>query len=147
MFLYHLERAPEAPREATLLREFQEACCEQIRGVLPEEADDWLRTACAYRLREVTPAELETVRVAAWKYLGPRSLEVTIPEVCAVRAVICLLFPDDYSAYDDETPVRITRFESLDWFLRYANCVSDGRVKQLELLRTLFPNVEASQNT
>ncbi|MBA4030814.1 MAG: hypothetical protein C0478_07965 [Planctomyces sp.] len=141
--LYELERNGVVSGETGRLREFQEACCQFLAEFLPRDSEEWLRVARAYRFGEATASELEEARVAAWKHLGSASCEVSNPKVAAVRAVLGLLYPDDWEYREDE-PSRIGRFEALDYFLDYSNRLVDRRDDQARLLRELFPELAAS---
>ncbi len=138
--LYDLERHGDISGEIGRLRQFQEACCQSLVGFLPRDSEQWLSVARDYRIGAATASELEAARVAAWKYLGTASCEVVNPKVAAVRALICLLYPDDWEHREGE-PQRIGRFESLDYFLHYSNLVVDAREDQARLLREMFPEL------
>jgi hypothetical protein len=51
-----------------------------------------------------------------------------------------MLFPDDWESHDGEPP-RVCRFESIDWFLKYANEAQDRRDEQARLLLEHFPEL------
>ena len=55
--------------------------------------------------------------------------------------MICLLYPDDYAR--EETPVRVERFEILDWFVTLCNKVVDERAEQTRRLLDLYPELRA----
>jgi hypothetical protein len=103
-----------------------------LRPLLPPAAADWLQVAERYRHREASAVDLERVRVAAWEFLGKNSCDFTSSGVLAVRAVICLLFPDDYDGGD-------RWFETVHFFLDVSNRAADHQGAQSDLLRQLFP--------
>ena len=80
---------------------------------------------------KASAADLERVRVAAWNFLGKDSCNFELPGVLAVRAVICLLFSDDYD--DGES-----WFETVQFFLDVSNRAADHQREQGDLLRQLF---------
>jgi hypothetical protein len=82
---------------------------------------------------EASAADLERVRVAAWEFLGRDSCNFKLPGVLAVRAVICLLFPDDYDGGE-------MWFETIHFFLDASNRAADHQREQCKLLRQSFPD-------
>lgn len=138
--LYDLERSGEVADEIPRLRQFQEMCCQSLTEYLPPDAEQWLRVAQAYRLREATATELEQSRASAWTYIRQISDNVADPRLTAARALVILLYPDDWEYREDE-PGRIGRFESLEYFLMYCNRVVDQRAQQTQLLSELFPEL------
>lgn len=88
--------------------------------------------AARYRHNQASAADLERVRVAAWDFLGTDSCSFESPEVLAVRAVICLLFPDDYAGGE-------RWFDTVHFFLDASNRAANRQREQVELLRELFP--------
>jgi hypothetical protein len=100
--------------------------------LLPPAAEEWLQVAERYRHMQASAADLERVRVAAWEFLGKDSCDFNLPGVLAVRAVICLLFPDDYDGGE-------RWFETVHFFLDDSNRAADQQPTQSDLLRQLFP--------
>jgi hypothetical protein len=100
--------------------------------LLPRAAEEWLQVADRYRHKQASSDDLERVRVAAWGFLGKDSCNSESPGVLAVRAVICLLFPDDYEGGEQW-------FETVHFFLGVSNDAADHQRQQSELLRQLFP--------
>jgi hypothetical protein len=103
-----------------------------LAPLLPPAAKEWLQVAEQYGERQATAADLERVRVAAWDYLGKDSCNFESPNVLAVRAVICLLFPDDYEHGEQW-------FETVHFFLDVSNDAANHQREQSELLLNLFP--------
>jgi hypothetical protein len=108
------------------------AASRMLAPLLPPAAEEWLRVADRYWHKRATVADLERVRVAAWEFLGKDSCNFESPSVLAVRAVICLLFPDDYEGGEQW-------FETVHFFLDVSNRAADRQTEQSELLRRLFP--------
>jgi hypothetical protein len=104
-----------------------------LAPLLPPAAEEWLQVADRYRHKQASSDDLERVRVAAWDYLGEDSCNFKSPGVLAVRAVICLLFPDDYEGGE-------RWFETVHFFLDVSNGAADHQREQGELLRQLFPD-------
>jgi hypothetical protein len=114
------------------IRVFLAASCRLLVDLLPPTAEEWLQIAERYRMGESSEAELEEARVAAWKYLGKESCNFQSQEVLAVRALICLLFPDSYE--NGEQWGDIVHF-----FLDVSNQAADHQQEQNQMLRELFP--------
>jgi hypothetical protein len=108
------------------------AACQMLASLLPPTAEEWLQVAARYRHNQATSEDLERVRVAAWDFLGKDSCNFESPDVLAVRAVICLLFPDDYEGGEQW-------FETVQFFLDVSNGAADHKREQSVLLRQLFP--------
>ena len=102
-----------------------------LASLLPPVAEEWLQVAVRYRYNQASAADLERVRVAAWEFLGQESCNFKSTEVLAVRAVICLLFPDNYEGGE-------RWFETVHFFLDVSNLAADRQREQSELLRQLF---------
>jgi hypothetical protein len=102
-----------------------------LAPLLPPAAEEWLQVAERYRHKQASAADLERVRVAAWEFLGKDSCNFESPEVLAVRAVICLLLPDDYEGGEQW-------FETVHFFLHVSNRAADRQTEQCKLLRRLF---------
>src|SRR5262249_30203629 len=107
-----------------------------LAPLLPPAAEEWLQVAERYRYQQASAADLERVRVAAWKLLGKDSCDFGAPAVLAVRAVICLVFPDDFDGGEQW-------FETVHFFLDVSNPAADHKREQTELLRQLFPEYVA----
>jgi hypothetical protein len=103
-------------------------CCHLIGRKLPPQAWHWLQVSSDYRVGRITSQELDVARVAAWKYLGPQSCNFSSPEVNAVRAVICLMFPDNRNDW----------YDSLCVFLEFCNDAENHQEEQCQLIRELF---------
>ncbi len=112
------------------LRSLMAAGCRRLAPLLPQAAGEWLTAAEQYRVGAASAADLERVRVAAWDYLGADSCDFGSPRVLAVRAVICLLFPDDWG--DDWHDV-------VHPFLYFSNGAGDNQPEQARLMRESFP--------
>ena len=136
--LDELDRPGLLVRECGRLREFMLAASRLIAPLLPPAAEEWLEIAERYRHREASAADLERIRIAAWQFLGRHSCNFELPGVLAVRAVICLLFPDDYDGGE-------WWFETVGFFLDVSNCAADHQREQCELLRRLFPEYLGDQ--
>jgi hypothetical protein len=130
--LDELDRPGLLPRQLGRLRDFMLAASRMLAPLLPPAADEWLQVAERYRRKQVSAADLERVRVAAWDFLGKDSCNFESPGVLAVRAVICLLFPDEYEAGEQW-------FDTAHFFLDVSNGAADHQREQSELLRQLFP--------
>lgn len=68
-------------------------CVDFIPRRLPEVVMQALRTAKDFGQGRASEAELERARVACWQHLRPHDCDFADPDVCAVRAAICALFP------------------------------------------------------
>jgi len=72
-------------------------CLRAIPTALPTVGVDAIQTARRFWIEHSVPASnLEKARVACWTYLDERSASTNtdVPEYCAVRAVICVLYAD-----------------------------------------------------
>ena len=67
-----------------------EACS---RLALPEYAKESLEVAARYVKNQASAGELETVLARCWRSIEGRSSEFNDPNVAAIRAVICALYP------------------------------------------------------
>jgi hypothetical protein len=103
-----------------------------LAPLLPPAAEEWLHVANRYQEKHASAADLDRARVEAWDFLGNDSCNSESPNVLAVRAIICLLFPDDYE--DGEQ-----WFDTVQCFLVASNDAVDHRREQCELLLKLFP--------
>lgn len=56
---------------------------------------DWLAQGEAYAAGRIDDAMLEQVRVEAWDSIDGRDCDFADPQVNRVRAVLCVLYPDD----------------------------------------------------
>lgn len=68
----------------------------------------------------------------AWNFLGKDSCNFKVPGVLAVRAVICLLFPDDYLE-------KQGWYDTIHFFLDVSNQAADYQQEPSRSLRELFP--------
>jgi len=71
-------------------------CLQLISSPMPDPGSSGIALAKRYWLdQSVTSSDLEEARVDCWKYLDERSASTNTdePEYCALRAVICVLFP------------------------------------------------------
>ncbi len=91
--LDRLERECARFVEVELARTVMMRGIDLIPGSLPNIAKEALKAAATFQRGRASEAELERVRVACWDHLGSRDCEFSDPEVCAMRAVICALFP------------------------------------------------------
>ena len=107
--LDRLERDSERFVEVELARTLMIRGVDLIPGSLPNIAKEALEAASEFQQGRASEAELGRVRVACWDHLGSRDCDLSDPEACAMRAVICALFP----VMDDPA-------ESLGWFLDFA---------------------------
>jgi hypothetical protein len=80
---------------------------------LAQVAHEAVAVAAAYRQGTASEADLVAAREQCWTYMGGRSCEFDDPDVNAMRAVICILFP----AIDDP-------FETLGAFIEF--CLDAG---------------------
>ena len=98
--------------------QFMLAYLSLIKAPLPPIADAGILTAEKFSHGNVSAVELENARIACWKFLEDKgaSTDVSVPENCAVRAVICCL----HSKPEDED-----LFDLLSWFLELARKVED----------------------
>ena len=67
-----------------------EAC---NKMALPDHAKESLAVATRYVNNDASVEDLKTVRVRCWQSIKGRDCEFADPEVAAIRAVICTLFP------------------------------------------------------
>jgi hypothetical protein len=67
--------------------------CDRLANRLPVAATSALRVAHEFKQASSDIPEVVAARVACWDCLGDRSCDFQDPEVSAVRAVICTLFP------------------------------------------------------
>jgi hypothetical protein len=129
--LDQLDRPAVFARESGKFREFMFTAARLLAPLLPPAAEEWLHVAERYRHKQASATDLERVRVAAWDFLGKDSCNFESSGVLAVRAVICLLFPDDYDG-------GRRWFETIHFFLDVSNDAADHQREQSELLRHLF---------
>lgn len=62
---------------------------------LSPREQDWLAQGEAYAAGRIDDAMLEQVRVEAWDSIDGRDCDFADPQVNRVRAVLCVLYPDD----------------------------------------------------
>jgi hypothetical protein len=129
--LDELDRPGLLLRESGRLRDFMLQSARLLGSLLPPAAEEWLKVAERYRHREASADDLEKVRVAAWEFLGKDSCNFELTWVLAVRAVICLLFPDDYEDGEHLS-------ETVKFFLDVSNRAADHQREQSKLLREMF---------
>lgn len=97
---------------------FQLAYISLIQAVRPNVVDNAILIANKYFRGETSEIELEKARVACWEFLANinASCDVSTPENCFVRAVICCLYP---KPEDDDLHYQLT------WFLTLSKKVED----------------------
>jgi hypothetical protein len=81
------------------VRPFMLTVCDRLVSRLPAEVLNGLEAARRFQFGSCDATELESARVACWNYLGNRSCEFQDPDVNAVRAVICAMYPDSEDAF------------------------------------------------
>ena len=126
-----------APR----FRRFMERCCEPLLGSFPSDAAAWYATALEYRHGRVSAAELTEARRAAWQMSDALerqirtdpSNQVLRQQNSAVRAVICLLFPDEARHTDWVFAV--------DLFADWCNSFQQNREDQARWLWDAFADI------
>lgn len=103
---------------------------------LPEVAARNLDIARQFLNGSLLRESLFEARVSCWKYLDLRkaSTDITKPEYCAIRAVICLL--------DDRPGDGGDAVDLIDFFLDVANKFEDQSENADRLLRQSFPGVQ-----
>jgi hypothetical protein len=87
-------------------------CLQLISDEFPVVASQSMNVAIDYWLKATINCEmLDSARIECWNYLDSNSASTNIEnsEFCAVRAVICVLYPEPNS--DDNG-------ELLDWFFK-----------------------------
>lgn len=148
--LYQIKRRNGIPERMERLRQFREISCQRLIDFMPKEARQWLNVSIGYRLGKATSEELESASAACWKYLGCDASQFPDVHVAAVRAMLCLLYPDDCEDYNSSEPgnvdhSRLGLFEALECFVNDCNSVLDMTGAQLDLLKGLFPELSAPE--
>ena len=103
-----------------------------IRAPLPKIAAEGLAAAKQFAHGLIGADEATSARVRCWKYLDEQkaSTDLSTPQYCIVRAVICALYdPRESSESVGET---------LDFFFRMANKFEDHSGDAVPLLRKRF---------
>jgi len=72
---------------------FMLGCLSLIRHRLPPLAEQALELAQRYVAGTVSAADLIRMRVDCWRQISGHEMETGDPSVCAMRAVICVLYP------------------------------------------------------
>ena len=105
-------------QSAAELSLFMVESCELIQDKLPDVAKQGLEVAKRYWTGKGTEQEVEAARVRSWEYIdaAPGGGSLENQNVCATRAVICLLFPN-WAAEEGE--------DHLHWFVEVLNKVED----------------------
>lgn len=109
------------------MRTFICACCRLMWAKLPEAAQKALVVAEDYIEGSSSMEMLVSERVKLWKYLGKESCNSALPEVNAVRAVICCLCEHDQEAFDT---IRLV--------LNFCDGVGDYHQAQYQLLSSIY---------
>ncbi|KID58075.1 hypothetical protein JF50_04885 [Pseudoalteromonas luteoviolacea] len=96
-------------------------CLKLISDECPKVASQSMKVANDFWVKAAVNSEmLDSARVECWNFLDANSASTNIEqrEFCAVRAVICVLYPEPFS--DDNG-------ELLDWFFKMLlNIVQDN---------------------
>ena len=110
---------------------FMLASAELIAERLPDVGRAALETARRFWNGQADAQELEDARVRSWKYLEARGVGTSLdePDVCALRAVICLLYPDTGG---------VDFFDLVHFFVEVTQKVTDIGREQCALLRSIF---------
>jgi hypothetical protein len=110
---------------------FQLAYIALIQAARPNVLDSAILTANKYFSGETSEIELKKARVACWEYLDSinASVDVSTPENCFVRAVICCLYPK---------PEDNDLHYQLSWFLILAKKVEDHSLTLPVLVQEFF---------
>ena len=91
----------EPPQDcASEVRSFMLDICSRLAQRMPAVAASSLSVGRDFLSGACDVVALEAARVACWNHLGDRSCEFGDPDVNAVRAVICTLFPDSDDTFD-----------------------------------------------
>jgi hypothetical protein len=110
---------------------FQLAYISLIQAARPAVVDSAILIANKFFKDETSEIELEKARVACWQFLTNinASSDVSTPENCFVRAVICCLYP---KPEDDDLHYQ------LSWFLVLARKVEDHTLALPILVEEFF---------
>jgi hypothetical protein len=114
--------------------QFMIASCDLITPWMPPVAVSALEVARRYWRGEARESELERARVECWEYLDGIGAATSTddPQVCATRAVICLLHP---------ALPQNDLFDLTHWFIDLTRNVTDIDHQQSDILSQLFGDV------
>jgi len=100
---------------------------------LPSVATDALDVARCFQRSQASAEQLERARIQCWEFLDAKSASTDFsqPEICAIRAVICILYAESPS--EDVS-------ELLSWFLTLVGKMdaSDAVPDAASFLKTYF---------
>ncbi|WP_437608113.1 hypothetical protein WMF20_45890 [Sorangium sp. So ce834] len=110
---------------------FMVESCILIKDRLSDSGTSALVVAQRYWAGLATENELEAARVECWQELDAKSWSTNTeePEACAMRAVICVLYP---------RWVERDALEHMEWFMQMSNRAEDHWIEQYNLLHSLF---------
>ncbi len=128
--LAELDERGELRRGLDLCVRFMFSCCDLVKADFPEAALRALEVARNYWSGAVSGEDLLKEQRASWGYLNKLgSMNLEDPRVCAMRAVVCLLYP-----YQQGADI----YEEIVWFLEVINRVRDCSAEQRRILEELF---------
>jgi hypothetical protein len=125
------ERGP-LEEHSRCLRSFMLTICALLTEHLPPRSAHWLALANAYGNGAASDEDLKAAQVEAWTHLGPHRYDFSRPDVNAIRAVICTLFPDGPDPH---------LFENMLFFFEFCAAAGVDREEQHRLLQATFADV------
>jgi hypothetical protein len=130
-FIEEVQEQIGIPETFKRARAFMAAYLALFTYVLPDVVIAGLDVMRRFSQGKATTEEVEAARVSCWKFLDAKSAstDFTERENCAVRAAICLLYPDAPAGDLSELVV---------WFLSLANKVEDHTPEIDSLLNGYF---------
>ena len=105
------------------------ACCRLIWDELPKIAQEALKISEKYIKNAASVQGLINVRVQLWKNLGSDYMNLTSPNVAAIRAVICCLY---------EIKTMDEAFTTAAYAMSFCNTVKNKDAEQYQLLLKIF---------
>ncbi|WNG61484.1 hypothetical protein F0U59_47330 [Archangium gephyra] len=129
--LDQLAREGELARHPKLCFQFMAQCCTLIQEWIPPVAQQALEVAWRYWKQQASEENLTAARVRCWKYLDASKAGSDLDDrkTCAVRAVICCLYP---LTVPEEIP------EVLHTFMEFFDTVEHHPSEQTRILKELF---------
>ncbi|MFC5862796.1 hypothetical protein ACFPT7_10880 [Acidicapsa dinghuensis] len=133
LILNDIETNCEPSRYAAACLPFMVECASLIESELPRIAFESLQTAKSYLRQEAGTVSVQQALSECWRELDKKKRTTSFddPEVCAIRAVICILHDQVHSEPDD----LVDRMSN---FLEILNGVVPREAEQESLLRLYF---------
>jgi hypothetical protein len=112
---------------------FMIECATLVESRMPIVAVEAMRIARNYLDKKVSADTVQRALVTCWKTLGASKSEMLLddPNVCAIRALICVLREELYTGEEDFVDI-------MSFFLSLLNRVEAHPVEQAALLKRYF---------